>query len=76
MAKSYEYQTPEKGATDWHQPLNRNFARIGAHLAVLNWRLSDLGGIHFHHKVSGGYRPATPQKGATDWHVPLNDNFE
>lgn len=34
MTENHDYNTPEKGATDWHIPLNENFERIDGDVEI------------------------------------------
>jgi hypothetical protein len=34
MTDNHDYETPRKGATDWHVPLNDNFARLDADVEI------------------------------------------
>jgi hypothetical protein len=34
MTQNHSYNTPEKGATDWHLPLNENFAQLDTDMEI------------------------------------------
>jgi hypothetical protein len=34
MTENNNYQTPEKGATDWHNPINKNFEKIDTDIEI------------------------------------------
>jgi hypothetical protein len=61
-----ELVKPSEGATNWHEPLNRNFRDVSKDIRHLANQL----GV----PVTAEYNQ--PQEGTLDWHIPLNNNFD